>query len=129
MGRISNVRRDMDLDISSPDADELVTVSVMRYPGGCHLFTGIRTFPRKLRALKTVRLCFAAGARKTLVTVIEEVTGNLGGGVGEQRQHENFGIPKGMPAVAKTRKRLRADIDAVIMAGRSNQQLEQIETD
>src|SRR5215207_8425291 len=129
MSGIGDIRRNMDLDIARPNADQFGSVSIMRYPGGRDFLTAICTFPGELCTLETIGASFSPRSWQALITVIEQVAGNMRGSINKDGQHENFGIPEGMPAIAEAGEGLRTDIDAVVPSRSCDEELEQAEAD
>ena len=117
----------MDLDIPGPDAYQRAPLRVMREPGGRHFLAGPGALPRKLRALVSVEPSLLPRGGQALVTILEQVARNVRRRENKERQHEDLGVPERVTAIAESRKGLGADVDAVIMARRSDEKLEEIE--
>src|SRR5688500_17507103 len=115
---MGNIRGNMNLDIARPDADELCMIGKMWNPGRRHFITCIGALPRKLCALETIGSCLAPRAGQVAIAIIQQSSGNVGSSVDKQREHEDLSIPEGMPAIAKARESLGADVHAVIVTRR-----------
>ncbi len=117
----------MDLDVTRPDAHQLLGVAEVGNPGRRHFIARLGALPRELRAVEAVAGGLATRAGQTVVAVHEHVASQRGEGVDQIGQDEDLRVPEDVAAIAITAECLGPDADPFVLLWRGGQQLEQVE--
>ena len=106
---VDDIGADMNLLVAEIGAHGAVGENIGDVEERAGIIARILALPGIERAAITVFACLATRAVEGVIAIEQQVAGKVWKGVGEKREHENFGVPKNGAFVHLTRHAARRD--------------------
>jgi len=124
---VRDVRGDVDLDVTGPDADSLSRIREVCHPRRGDFLASAGALPWELGAFISVVTSLLPRARQVVPPIQQHVACQVRQHVAEERQHEDLGVPEDVVPVAEPAEGLGADAGTVGEARRRDDQLVDVE--